>query len=232
VEKVIVISGGSKGLGKAVAKHLTGKYRVFILARTKDDLEKTAQELRCEFEVCDISDAAMAESAVQSIIDKATRIDCLINNATPPAVFLGKKLEELDAEGIKSYINAGVTGHLLLTKALLPHMKRQKYGMIININSQHGLYVHPNPSVLYSAKKWAMTGFTKSLQKELAPYGIGVVGMYPGRLEETTTLQDGSKAKSENGLPWKSIARTIEFLLSFEDQTTFPGIEIKHLGNM
>lgn len=225
MKKTVVISGaGPKNLGRTIAQQLSDEYRVVILARTKDKLKETAKEIGCDFEVCDISDANSVESVVKNIIDKTGRIDCLINCA---ALWVEGELSKNTPKEIAKSVNVGVTGTLFLTRTVIFHMKQQKSGSIININSQGGLYAFKERSV-YNATKWAMTGFTKSLQQELAPYGISVVGIYPGRLAVTMTTKEGKK-ECADAVPLENIAKTIRFLLSFEDGTTFLEIGIKHL---
>ncbi len=223
MKKVIVISGGSRGLGKAIAKQLVAKNHVVILARNEHELKKTAGNLGCHFEVCDISDRRQVEKTVQTIIKKFKRIDCLINCA---ALWIEGELDKNNPEEIIAAVSVNVTGTLLLTRAVIPCMKKQKSGLIINMNSTAGLFAKKERSV-YAATKWAMTGCTQSLQQELAPYGIAVTGMYPSKLEFGMMKKTGKKNKVAGAIPLKNIARTVEFILSFQGQTTFPDIVMR-----
>jgi len=117
-----------------------------------------------------------------------------------------------------------------MTKAVVPAMKQQKSGLIININSQGGLYAKAERSV-YTASKWAVTGFTKAMQPELAPFGIAVTGIYPGMLKTDMFNKMGIDKDMSKGLDTKEVAKTVEFLLSFDTPTTFPEIGIKHIAN-
>lgn len=226
MKKIIVISGGSKGLGKAIAQLLNNEYQVIILARQANELKKTAKQIGCDFKVCDISNPKETSLAIKSIIKKFHRIDCLINCA---AVWVAGELKTNTEKEVSQAIDINIKGTLLLTRAIIPQMMKQKSGLVININSQDGLYAKAERS-LYIASKWAMTGFTKSLQLELAPYGIGVTGIYPGRLEISMSTK-GGKSRVPKGVPLDNIAKTVQFILSFKDKTIFPEIGIKHLNN-
>lgn len=117
-----------------------------------------------------------------------------------------------------------------MAKAVIPSMKQQKSGLIININSQGGFYAKAERSV-YTATKWGVTGFTKAMQPELAKYGIGVTGLYPGMMQTEMFSKMGIEKDMSKGLDTEEVARTIEFILSFGKPTLFPEIGIKHIDN-
>lgn len=226
MKKTIVISGvGPNNLGEAIARKLHSEYRVVILARTEVNLRKIANELGCEFQVCDISNPDSVALAVKNITRSVERIDCLINCAA--ARWVEGELEQNTPEEIIQTINTNVIGTLLFTRGVIPYMKKQKSGFIININSQAGFYAKAGRS-LYVAAKWAMTGFTKSLQQELESYGIRVVGMYPGRLSFSMVKKEG-KTERTDAISLEGVAKTVQFVLSFEDGTTFPEIGIERI---
>lgn len=225
MDKVIVISGGSDGLGKSIAEQLSKKYKVVIISPTKDKLEKVSQEIGCDFKVCDVSNYNSVQDTVESILKKHGRIDCLINSA---GVWIEGSLETNDSEKIKKAIDVNTIGTIFLTKAVIPQMKKQSSGRIINIISQAGLYAKAERSV-YNASKWAITSFTKSMEAELKNYGIGVIGIYPGKMKTEMFSKMGIKKDMSDGLDTEDVAKTIEFILSFGDEITFPEIGIKNL---
>lgn len=227
MNKVIIISGGSDGLGKTIAQQLSQKYKVIIFSPTKEKLEKVSQELGCSFEVCDVSDYKSVQIAVNNVIKENGRIDCLINNA---GVWIEGLLENNNPEEIKKVIDVNTIGTLFLTKAVVVQMKKQSVGRIINVVSQAGLYGKAERSI-YNASKWAITGFTKSIESELKQYGIGVTGLYPGKMKTEMFAKMGIKKDMSDGLDTKDVAKTIEFILSFGNETTFPEIGIKNLKN-
>ena len=227
MKKVIVISGGSDGLGKEIAKRLASEHTVIILSPDKEKLQGVANELKCDFRVCDVSNFDSIKSAIDSIGEKYGKIDCLINNA---GLWIEGALEENDASKIRAVIDVNTTGSILLTKAVVPLMKVRKDGLIINVISQAGIYAKAERSV-YTASKWALTGFTKSLQPELANNGIRVTGLYPGKMKTKMFEKLGLKKDMDDGLETTEVAKIVEFLLSSSKNVVFPEIGIKHINN-
>jgi len=221
--KTILISGGSDGLGKAIAARLAPNNKVIILSPTEEKLKTVAEEIGCEYRVCDVRNYA----AVERVVNGLGSIDCLINNA---GLWIQGPLDENDPQRIHEVLEVNTLGTINLTKAVIPGMKQQKSGLVINVISQAGLYAKAERSV-YNASKWAITGFTKSIQSELAPFGIGVTGLYPGMLKTDMFSKMGIEKDMSKGLDTEDVAKTIEFMLSFDKPTLFSEIGIKHLEN-
>jgi short-subunit dehydrogenase len=219
--KTIVITGGSDGLGKAIAARVVAGNKVIILSPSEDKLRAAAQELSCEYKVCDVSDYAQVERVVGEI----GAIDCLVNNA---GLWIEGPLDENDPQRIRAVLDVNVRGVINMTKAVIPGMKQQHSGLIVNVISQAGWYAKEARSV-YTASKWAITGFTKSIQAELAKSGIGVTGLYPGKLQTDMFSKLGIEKDMSNALDTDEVAKTVEFLLGFDKMTMFPEIGIKHL---
>lgn len=224
-QKVIVISGGSDGLGYQIAKQLTPKNTVVILSPSEEKASKVAKELGCDFVACDVSDYNQVETTINKVVSKHKSIDCVVNNA---GIWIQGGLEENEPENIKRTIEVNTLGTIYLTKAVIAQMKQQKKGLIINVISQAGLYGKEERSV-YTASKFAITGFTKSMQPELAKYGIRVTGLYPGKLKTKMFEKVGITKEMNDALDTKEVARTIEFILSCDDTTVFSEIGIKHI---
>lgn len=227
MDKVVLISGGSDGLGKTIASYLSKRNKIVILSPTKAKLEQAAKEVGCDYVVADVSDYESLVKAVSEVTEKYKRIDCLVNCA---GLWIEGELDANDLEKIKKVIDVNNLGTVYFSKAVIPQMKKQKSGLIININSQGGLYAKAERSV-YSAAKWGITGFTKSLQGELAKYGISVTGIYPGKMKTKMFEKTGIKKDMTDGLDTKEVARLIEFLLESSQQVNFPEIGIKNLYN-
>jgi len=226
-QKVVVISGGSQGLGKSIATLLTRNYQVIILSPTKTRLTKTAQKINCDFRVCDISNWKDVEETISSITKQYKKIDVLINNAS---LYIEQELDLDDPQQVKRVNDVNITGTQFLTKSVIPTMKKQKNGLIISIISQAGL-VGQNGKSIYNASKGAIHIFTKSLQIELQKYGITVTGIYPGKLNTSMFENLGIKKDMSNALDPQNVAKLIEFILSFENKVVFPEIGIKHPDN-
>ena len=166
--KTILITGGSEGLGREIARRLAQSNKVVILAPSQEKTQEAAQEIGCDYVVADVSDYGQVEAAVSSVIEKFGSVDVLINNA---GLWIEGPLEENDPKRIADVVHVNTVGPMFLTRALLPHFKHNGKGVIINVISQAGLYGKALRSV-YHASKWAVTGFTKSLQEELKGTGI------------------------------------------------------------
>jgi len=176
--KHVLITGGSDGLGKLTACKLKAAgFRVTILADKEDKLKAAAQEIGCDYVLADVSDAAAVKVAFQ----KAGDIDILINNA---GLWIQGELEENDPDRIKRVMEVNALGPIYCTQAVIPQMKKRKTGRIINIVSGAGLNAKAERAP-YHASKWALTGFTKSMQAELKSFGIAVDGLYPGAMSHT-----------------------------------------------
>ena len=224
MEKVVLITGGSDGLGKAIAETLSLKYRVVILARDQKKLEEVAKNFSCKFLMCDITDQKQVEKAVGDIIKEFGRIDCLVNNA---GIFIEGPLEKNQPDAIQEVIDINVVGTMLMTRVVLPHMKAAGSGLIININSQAGLLARPERSV-YHASKWAITGFTKCMQLELGATGIKIVGIYPGKMDTKIFKKAGIAKNMKNAVDPREVAKVVEFILERDDDVLIPDVSILH----
>ncbi len=227
MKKVVLISGGSDGLGRNIAEYLSKDYQVVILSPNEGKIKKVANEVGADYVVADVSDYKALEKAVKEVFSKYKRIDCLINSA---GLWIQGELDENNAEDIKRLIEVNNLGVVLFSKAVIPQMKKQKSGLIININSQGGFYAKPERSV-YSAAKWGVTGFTKSLQVELAKYGILVTGIYPGKMNTKMFEKMGIQKDMSDALDPREVARVVKFLLETDANVNFPEIGIKNLNN-
>ena len=221
--KTILISGGSQGLGRALAERFVKKYNVVILARNPGKTEQAGQEIGCDFVVADVGNYEQVENAVTSVIKKFRTIEYVINNA---GLWIQGPLDSNDPARIKEVIDTNTTGTIFLTRAVLPYMKEVKKGKIINIISQSGLYGKAERSV-YHASKWAITGFTKSLQMELAGSDITVTGFYPGSMKTQLFESAGIEKASSRFMELPDAVRALEFIVETPDDITIPELGIK-----
>ncbi|MFN3597493.1 MAG: SDR family oxidoreductase, partial [Rubricoccaceae bacterium] len=189
-DAVAVVTGASRGLGRAVAEtlHAAGAH-VYGLARSEDDLRALADALGERFHgrACDVTDRASVDDVFSRIHGEAGRLDVLVNNAG-----LGR-FAEIDALGDDDWhvqIDTNLTGLYYCTRAAVPHMKAQRTargagalgGQIANIASVAGLVGNPKISA-YNATKFGVRGFSEALMKELRPHGIRVSCFYPGSID-------------------------------------------------
>ena len=225
--KTIVITGGSDGLGKTLAKELSKDNRVIILATSENKLKEVAAQCNCNYKICDVSDYKVVESIIESIVNEFEKIDVLINNA---GLWIQEELEINDSERIKSVIDVNLLGTINVSKAVLPEMKKNKDGLIININSQAGIN-HKAERVVYNASKWGVTGFSKSLQDEVAKYGIRVTDVMPGMMKTNMFNKLNISKNMENGLDTKEVARLIKFIIDTPNNVMIPEVGIKNINN-
>lgn len=225
MKKIIVISGGSDGLGKEIAKKLAKENQVIILSPTEKKLKKLALEINCDYIVTDVTVWDSVEKATDKIINKYGKIDCLINNA---GVWIEGEIDKLKPDEIKRVLEINTLGTIYLTKAVVAQMKKQKSGQIINVISQAGLHAKKEKNV-YNATKFALVGFTQSLQLELPPFGIRVTGFYPGKMNTKLFEKAGFFKKMDDAIEPKDAAKIIETLVLFNENVFFPEVGMSHL---
>jgi NAD(P)-dependent dehydrogenase (short-subunit alcohol dehydrogenase family) len=186
-QKVVLVTGASSGIGRAIATLLqqTG-YRVF---GSKLPSEAIPQHIQFESVDLDVTDEDSVLDCVEYVINKAGRLDVLVNNAG--IAFVGA-VEETTLEEAHWQMEVNFYGLVRMTKAVLPHMRQRQSGTIINISSLLGVIGSPY-SAFYVASKHAVEGFSKSLRYELKPFNIQVSMIEPGFVK-TELLAHGHHA--------------------------------------
>lgn len=227
MKKVIVITGASDGLGKTLTESLSKENNVIALATTEEKLQKVAEDNNCNYKVCDVSDYHQVEKCTNEIIEEFGKIDILINNA---GLWIQEELEENDEKRIHDVIDVNLLGTIYMTKAVIPIMKKNQDGIIININSQAGIN-HKAERVVYNASKWGVTDFSKSLQDEVAKYGIRVTDILPEMLKTDMFNKMNIKKNMENGLDTKEVARLVKFIIDTPKDVMIPEVGIKNINN-
>jgi len=197
--KVALITGAGRGIGAAVAlAYAREGAAVAICSRTEDELNDTAGSIRelgavCCASVCDVSDEGSVAQLVSQVLKEFGRIDVLVNNAgvmTRPVPF-----EQLDVTKWDYTIAVNLRGTFLVTRAVLPTMKRQNGGCIINVSSMIGRQGYPNFAA-YGASKWGVEGLTQTLAAELRGGHIRVNSVDPGYISTKLTGYRGSSPES------------------------------------
>lgn len=227
MKKTIVITGGSDGLGKAIAKRLNENNNVIIISNNKESLIKTSEEINCEYYVCNVTDYKQIDNTIKSIIEKYNKIDILINNA---GVWLAGDLTETDYERISNCIDVNTKGPIYMTKAVLPNMYDNKDGLIINVCSQAS-FDSDDFSTVYNASKWAMRGFNRSIQKDVSKKGVKVTGFYPGFMQTDIFKKAGNDYDISTGLEVEKVAKAIEFIVNCDDDVIITEFGIKDIEN-
>ena len=204
--KVVVITGGSEGLGKIVATKLAGMgAKIAIVAFEEEKLAAAAQEIGNEtkYYVCDIADSKQVVATVGQVTSDFGRIDVLINNA---GVWTEEELEKTKPEQRKRVFEVNAYGNIEFTKAVEPILRQQNSGHILNVISVSGTddSAAGDNSLwqTYGASKWALAGFTRALKDSLAGTGIKVTGIYPGGFESNLYESAGNPVETQHDQPW------------------------------
>lgn len=197
--KVAIVTGASKGIGKAIALGFAKEgYNVCVVSRDANLLKSTAEEIMSEtgqeiiYFPADVSDVEAPNRILKTVLEKFNRIDILVNNAGGPAA--GSFLSQ-DDESWMSAIQQNLLSVVRFTKAVVPYMKKQNKGRIINISST----VAKEPSavmVLSATTRAGVSAFSKSIAQELAPFNITVNTICPGGVATErlkSLVEDASK---------------------------------------
>lgn len=179
MSKTILITGASSGIGKASVHYFNEKgWNVVATMRNTDDGAEFTEFENVLVTRLDVTDESSVQNAVSEAVQKYGRIDVLVNNAGYGA---GGPMEATPMNKIKRQFDVNVFGLLATTQAVLPIMREQKSGTIVNISSIGGRVTLPMFS-LYHGTKWAVEGITESLQYELEPIGIQLKLVEPGAI--------------------------------------------------
>ncbi len=171
-----MITGASSGIGKATSAMLAGKgWRVYACARRVESMQDLTGSGAIPLKL-DVTDKLQCRAAVEEVLRKEGRIDALVNNAGYGSY---GALEEVEDEEARRQFDVNVFGLMGLTRLVLPHMRAQKNGRIVNVSSIGGRMTTPMGG-WYHATKFALEALSDSLRTEVKPFGIDVVVIRPG----------------------------------------------------
>ena len=225
--KTAVVTGGSRGLGRAVCLELAAGGANVVLCYAGN--ENAANETAAACEAlgakvlavrCDVADSAQVKALMGEALKVFGRIDILVNNAGITRDGLLMMMKETDFDDV---INTNLKGAFLCMKAVARTMMKQRYGRIVNLSSVVGLRGNAG-QVNYAASKAGVIGMTKSLAKELASRGVTVNAVAPGFMETdmTAAMPEAAKTATLAAIPMQrlgqaeDVARAIAFLASIE----------------
>ncbi len=181
--KAAIITGGSKGLGEAMASGLASAGAdVLVTSRHEEEAHAVAKQIAAGFGqraigmAADVTSDSDLQAMTQRALDQFGRIDILINNA---GINIRGPIDELSYDEFKAVQDVNVNGIWLATRAVVPHMKQRKYGRIINMASTLGVVGLSNRTP-YATSKGAVVQMTRALGLELAPFNIMVNAICPG----------------------------------------------------
>ncbi|HVV07358.1 MAG TPA: SDR family oxidoreductase [Puia sp.] len=179
-----IITGASRGLGKAIAEKFGGGgYQLYLISRNADALRRTADELREKYpaihvrsKAFDLGDKQQVLQCGRWVLDQGADVDVLVNNA---GQFIPGNVSDEKDGVLEKTMEVNLYSAYHLTRALLPSMIRRKKGHIFNMCSIASLKAYPNGGS-YSISKYALAGFSANLREELKSHGIKVTALYPG----------------------------------------------------
>jgi 3-oxoacyl-[acyl-carrier protein] reductase len=226
INKVALITGGSRGIGKAIAKKFAKNGYNLVINYVSDDtdlksLQEEFENVEVLFVKTDVTNYESCENMVKEAINKFGRIDVLVNNAgiTKDGLLIRMKEEDFD-----KVINVNLKGTFNMTKNVVPYMMKQRNGKIVNISSVVGVTGNAGQAN-YSASKAGIIGFTKTVARELASRNILANCVAPGfiRTKMTDVLSDAVKENINSQIPLnkmgeaEEVANAVYFLASDEN---------------
>jgi len=210
-EKVVLITGGSRGLGLVLAREFAAQgARVAVCARNEQDLARVREEFAARGDHffsgrCDVSDRTQVESLLRSVENALGAVDVLVNNA---GTILVGPLEHMTLEDFEEVMRINFWGAVNTTLAALPGMKRRRQGRIVNITSIGGKVAFPH-LLPYTASKFALVGFSEGLRVELAKDGICVTTVVPNLMRTGSPRNAEFKGAHEDEYAWFTIADSL-----------------------
>ncbi len=204
----VLITGGSRGLGLALARRFAGEgARLTLLARDGDDLQRARRELEANgadvlIYECDVSDPEQVKDAVRFVKERRGRIDVLVNNA---GVIQVGPVETMTTADFEEAMDVHTWGPFRLMRAVIPQMKAQGEGRIVNISSIGGLVAVPH-LLPYVVSKFALTGLSDGMRSELAQENIHVTTVCPGLMRTGSHVNALFKGKHRQEFTWFALS--------------------------
>ncbi|MBC7898717.1 MAG: SDR family oxidoreductase [Saprospiraceae bacterium] len=226
--KVAVVTGGTKGIGFAIAELLLKSgVKVFICGRSKGDLKQALEWLsrhgQVEGELCDVR----SEEQVKMMLAEATRffggVDILVNNAGMG--YFGKTVEEMSGDEFRQTLETNLFGVFYACHHAIPMMKKRGGGYVINISSLAGQNPHPKMAA-YNASKFGLNGFSEALMQEVRQDNIKVTYICPGSVNTAFGGDSPSDEKSWQLQP-QDIAQVVFNVLNIPENALPSKIEIR-----
>jgi uncharacterized protein len=179
-EQIAVVTGGSSGIGAALARALSGRgWHCVLLARGEEQLRKLAEEVGGEYEVCDVGDRDAVERTAAAVMERHPRIKLLVNNAGIPG---RTGFVDSDPERIELVVRVNYLGSVWCLNSFLPGLLAAVPSDVVNVTSVAGT-VTAGTSGPYSASKHAQVSFSRAVTAELRPRGVRVHTVLPGFVE-------------------------------------------------
>jgi short-subunit dehydrogenase len=235
--RTVLISGGTKGIGKsAVLQLLKDGFNVATFSRNQEKVDQLQSELVEQFPssqflvlVADVAKESSVEVLVSAVVTKFESVDILMNNA---GMGYFRDADQLDLSRFQEMIQTNIVGVALLTKYVVPIMKKNKSGLIINVASISGKVAFANGE-FYSATKFGVMGYSQAIRAELSPVGIKVSTICPGMIktdffdeEELERRKKIWNGKVPQMLEVSDIARVVSLICNQSEHSDIQDITI------
>lgn len=228
MSKVAVITGASRGIGKAIAIGLAKEsYKTILISRSEKRLTEVKKgidkivggkkEIEAEVYSVDLKDFTSIQNVIKEIIAKYNNIDVLVNNA---GIWKDGSVER-PVEEYKEVLDVNLVAPYAILQEVVPQMKKQKSGYIFNVSSRGGTYGFPK-SGTYVSSKFGLSGMSESLYRELAEYNVKVTALCPSYVNTNMAEDVGPTVTPEEMIQPEDIMKTVNWLLSLS-----PSVYIK-----
>lgn len=213
--KVAIVTGGSSGIGLACCeKFLQNGYKVYEFSRKNGSDNKDIIHIKA-----DVTDENSMEDAVKTVFDREGRIDVLVNNA---GFGIAGSIEETALADAKKQFDVNFFGTVLCSQKVLPYMRKQGFGRIVNISSMAAPLAIPFQA-FYSASKAAVNSLTLSMQNEVKPFGIIVCAVMPGDVKTGFTA---AREKNSTDSAYKDVLARSLSVMEHDEQNGMPAAAI------
>jgi cyclopentanol dehydrogenase len=215
--KVVIITGSARGIGAACMRVFASHDYAVIGLDILPEGKAVAEEIQREggevlFLKCDVADEKQVAACVKMAGERYGRVDVLVNNA---GIVLVKPFDQITWEEFRRTTEVNLGGHFLLCKYVLPYMKKQRSGVIVNMGSVSG-HVGQTDHVMYGATKGAIIAMTRALAWELAPYNIRVNSISPGSVDTPMLRGDIDLESQRTGIPFDEVKKEREAEQAFK----------------
>ena len=227
-----VITGGSRGIGRAIAEELAGSgFSLLLVAKTPKRLHETAKELGSKYGVkteefaCDIGNTDEIDALHKFCEGKKIVPNLLVNNA---GVYFAGSTETAKIEDYDQMMSVNTKGAFYLTHKFIPLLKKAKNARVVIISSMWAKDSYPvagaEDGTLYAISKWAERGWAGILRSELRKYRIGVTAIYPGAV--MTEMWEGTSFPEERFIDPKDMAKIVGTVVNLSPRTSIDEIEV------
>lgn len=235
MNKLIVVTGGSKGIGRAIIEKFAAQgFDVVTCSRNKEDLKKLELEIKKNYSssavyttTADMADKQQTQSFVNFVVDLKRPVDVLVNNA---GYFVPGSISTEPDGTLESMIHANLYSAYYTTRGLVQAMKNRKSGHVFNMCSIASIKAYSNGGS-YAITKFALLGFSKCLREELKEFGIRVTAILPGATK--TASWEGSEEPDERFMKAEDVAETIYAAYSISGRSVVEEVIIRpQLGDI